>query len=389
MNNLHRIFIALAVCLAGFAANAQTSLKDAYKDAFKMGVAIGRMQISGRVPQATDLVLQHFNSISPENDMKPEVIHPNPDTWNFGPADDYCKFGRDHGLHVHAHTLVWHNQTPDFFWNHADGTTKSHDELVETMRSYIETVCKHFNGKVDSWDVLNEVIGEYGEYRDKGWIHAFGGDGELVARLAFQFAQQYCDPDIELYYNDFNAWRPAKVDGICKMVEMLRANGIRIDGIGIQGHWGLNYPKTEYIEQAIERYSALGLKVMITELDVDVLPVTKEAQVFGQSLSDPMYQLEEFMEFLNPYKDGLPDEVEDQHAQRYAELFQIFYKYRDKIDRVTLWGLQDGNSWKNGYPVARRTNYPLLFKRDYSPHKALDAVLRVPSEAQRVIPRLQ
>ena len=364
MKNLHKFFIALAICLAGFAANAQTSLKDAYKDAFKMGVAIGRMQISGRVPQATDLVLQHFNSISPENDMKPEVIHPREDTWNFGPADDYCKFGRDHGMHVHAHTLVWHNQTPDFFW-------------------------KHFNGKVDSWDVLNEVIGEYGEYRDKGWIHAFGGDGELVARLAFQFAQQYCDPNIELYYNDFNAWRPAKVDGICKMVEMLRANGIRIDGVGMQAHWGLNYPKTEYIEQAIERYSALGLKVMITELDVDVLPVTKEAQVFGQSMSDPMYQLEEFMEFLNPYKDGLPDEVEDQHAQRYAELFQIFYKYRDKIDRVTLWGLQDGNSWKNGYPVARRTNYPLLFKRDYSPHKALDAVLRVPSEAQRVIPRLQ
>ena len=389
MNNLHKIFIALAVSLTGLGANAQTSLKDVYKDSFKMGVAIGRMQISGRIPQATDLVLQHFNSISPENDMKPEVIHPREDTWNFGPADDYCKFGRDHGMHVHAHTLVWHNQTPDFFWNHADGTPKSHDELVETMRSYIETVCKHFNGKVDSWDVLNEVIGEYGEYRDKGWIHAFGGDGELVARLAFQFAQQYCDPNIELYYNDFNAWRPAKVDGICKMVEMLRANGIRIDGVGMQAHWGLNYPKTEYIEQAIERYSALGLKVMITELDVDVLPVTKEAQVFGQSMSDPMYQLEEFMEFLNPYKDGLPDEVEDQHAQRYAELFQIFYKYRDKIDRVTLWGLQDGNSWKNGYPVARRTNYPLLFKRDYSPHKALDAVLRVPSEAQRVIPRLQ
>ena len=389
MNNLHKIFIALAVSLTGLGANAQTSLKDVYKDSFKMGVAIGRMQISGRIPQATDLVLQHFNSISPENDMKPEVIHPREDTWNFGPADDYCKFGRDHGMHVHAHTLVWHNQTPDFFWNHADGTPKSHDELVETMRSYIETVCRHFNGKVDSWDVLNEVIGEYGEYRDKGWIHAFGGDGELVARLAFQFAQQYCDPNIELYYNDFNAWRPAKVDGICKMVEMLRANGIRIDGVGMQAHWGLNYPKTEYIEQAIERYSALGLKVMITELDVDVLPVTKEAQVFGQSMSDPMYQLEEFMEFLNPYKDGLPDEVEDQHAQRYAELFQIFYKYRDKIDRVTLWGLQDGNSWKNGYPVARRTNYPLLFKRDYSPHKALDAVLRVPSEAQRVIPRLQ
>lgn len=381
MKKYHKFMIALAVCLTGLIANAQTTLKDAYKNSFKIGVAIGRMQTSGRIPQATNLVLEHFNSISPENDMKPEVLHPNPDTWNFGPADEYCQFGKEHGMHIHAHTLVWHNQTPDFFWNNPDGTTKSRAELEETMRSYIETVCKHFNGKVDSWDVLNEVIGEYGEYRDKGWIHAFG-DGETVAKLAFKYADMYCDPDIELIYNDFNAWRPAKVDGICKMVEMLRAEGIRIDGIGIQGHWGLNYPKTEYIEQAIERYSALGLKVIISELDVDVLPVTKEAQVFGQSMSDPMYQLEEFMEFLNPYRGGLPDEVEEQHAKRYEELFKIFYKYRDKIDRVTVWGLQDANSWKNGYPVARRTNYPLLFKRDYTPHKALDAVLRVPANSR-------
>ena len=381
MNTFHKLSIVLAVCLTCLAANAQTTLKDAYKDAFKIGVAIGRMQTSGRIPQATNLVLQHFNSISPENDMKPEIIHPDPDTWNFGPADEYCQFGKEHGMHIHAHTLVWHNQTPDFFWNNPDGTPKTRAELEETMRSYIETVCKHFNGKVDSWDVLNEVIGEYGEYRDKGWIHAFG-DGETVAKLAFKYADMYCNPDIELIYNDFNAWRPAKVDGICKMVEMLRANGIRIDGIGIQGHWGLNYPKNEYIEQAIERYSALGLKVIISELDVDVLPVTKEAQVFGQSLSDPMYQLEEFMEFLNPYRNGLPDEVEDQQAKRYEELFQIFYKYRNVIDRVTVWGLQDANSWKNGYPVARRTNYPLLFKRDYSPHKALDAVLRVPANSK-------
>ena len=377
------ILFALAASLCCLGANAQ-ALKDAYKDAFKIGVAIGRMQTSGRIPQATDLVLKHFNSISPENDLKPEVIHPRPDTWNFVAADEYVKFGQDHGMHVHAHTLVWHNQTPDFFWNNADGTPKSHEELTETMRSYIETVCTFFNGKVNSWDVVNEIIGEQGEYRDKGWIHAFGGEeyGPLVARLAFQFANQYCDPDIELYYNDFNAWRPAKVDAICNMVKMLRENGIRIDGVGMQGHWGLNYPKTEYIEQAIEKYAALGLKVSITELDVDVLPVTREGQIFGQSMSDPMYQLEEFKEYLDPYRGGLPDEVEEQQAQAYARFFGIFYKYRDKIDRVTVWGLQDGNSWKNNYPVSRRTNYPLLFKRDYSPHKALDAVLQIPAKSK-------
>ena len=214
-------------------------MKDVYKDAFKMGAAVSSFDLSGRNPELVDLILKHFNTLTPGNELKPESLHPRPDVWNWERADRYVDFAVEHDMFVMGHTLCWHNQTPEFFWNDKDGKPKSHDELVETMRSYIETVCKHFNGKVDSWDVLNEVIGEYGEYRDKGWIHAFGGDGELVAKLAFQFAQQYCDPDIELYYNDFNAWRPAKVDGICKMVEMLRANGIRIDGIGLQGHWGL------------------------------------------------------------------------------------------------------------------------------------------------------
>ena len=118
---------------------------------------------------------------------------------------------------------------------------------------------------------------------------------------------------------------------------------------------------------------------MITELDVDVLPLTKEGQVIGQSLTDPLYQNEEFEEFLDPYKEGLPAEVEQQLADRYEELFRIFYKHRDKIDRVTFWGLTDGLSWKNGYPIPRRTNYPLLWNRDFTPHDALFSVLSVPT----------
>jgi endo-1,4-beta-xylanase len=162
------------------------------------------------------------------------------------------------------------------------------------------------------------------------------------------------------------------------MVKKLQAEGIRIDGVGIQAHWGLNYPKTEYIEHAIDTLHSLGVKVMITELDVDVLPITREGQVIGQSLTDPLYQHEEFEEYLDPYKDGLPAKVEKQLADRYEELFRIFYNRRDKIDRVTLWGLTDDTSWKNGYPVPGRTNYPLLWNRDYTPHAALNAVLSIP-----------
>jgi endo-1,4-beta-xylanase len=161
------------------------------------------------------------------------------------------------------------------------------------------------------------------------------------------------------------------------MVKMLQAEGIRIDGVGIQGHWGLNYPKTEYIESAIDAYAALGVKVMITELDVDVLPLTREGQIIGTGMSHPQFQLEEFEAYLDPWPNGLPAAVERQVAERWAELFRIFYNRRDRIDRVTLWGAHDGMSWKNNYPVPGRTNYALLFGRDGRPKPAFDAVVAV------------
>jgi endo-1,4-beta-xylanase len=176
-----------------------------------------------------------------------------------------------------------------------------------------------------------------------------------LVKLAFKFASQYA-PNTELYYNDFNCWRPAKRDGIARLVRMLQKEGIRIDGIGIQGHWGLNFPKNEYIEAAIDTFASLGVKVMITELDVDVLPITKEGQLIGKMMNDPQWQLEEFEEFLDPYKKGLPADVETQLTNRYAELFAIFYKKRDKIDRGNCLGAsRDGMSWKNGYPVPGRS----------------------------------
>lgn len=382
--------IRLAVVLLGLTAVTSGSayaqqeetpgLKDVYGDAFMMGAAISSFDISERSPQSTALLLKHFNALTPGNELKPESLHPRPDVWNFTRGDAIVNFGREHNMWVLGHTLCWHNQTPDFFWMNENGEYKSREELAETLRSYIERVCTHYGNQVDAWDVVNEIIGEQGEYRNKGWVAAFGGDGEEVVKLAFKYADQYCPKEVELYYNDFNVWRPAHLEGIIKMVKMLQAEGIRIDGVGIQAHWGLNFPKNEYVENAIEKLWELGVKVMITEIDVDVLPITKEGQVIGQSLQEPQFQLEEFEIFLDPYKDGLPEEVENQLADRYAELFGIFYKHRDKIDRVTFWGLHDGTSWKNGYPVPRRTNYPLLWNRDYTPHKAFYSVMAIPGE---------
>lgn len=361
------------------AAPKHDTLKEAYADAFKIGVAVDPFTINGKAPEAIELIDKHFNAISPDNCLKAERVHPAPDVWNFKNADEYVKFAEDHGLWMLGHTLCWHNQTPDHFFYRSNGQPKSKDELIETMREWIEAVAGRYNGRINAWDVVNEIIGEYGEYREKGWVKAFGGDGYEVVRNAFIFADRYA-PDAELYYNDFNVWRPAHVDGIVTMVKRLQSEGIRIDGVGIQAHWGLNFPKTEYIEHAIDTLASLGVKVMITELDVDVLPLTREGQIIGQSMSEPQFQLEEWKEYLDPYQDGMPADVAKQLDDRYEELFRIFYKHRDQIDRVTFWGLTDDRSWKNGYPVPGRTNYPHLFNRDYTAKPGLDAVLRIPDQ---------
>ncbi len=375
----------VALFLVGIApillAQGPNTLKEAYKDAFLVGTAVNEAIVSGTDHVAQDIVLRQFNTITPENVMKAGPINPEPGVYNFGPADAFVAFGESNGLFIVGHTLVWHNQTPAWFFHDEDGKPNTREAQIERLRSHIQTVAGRYAGRVQAWDVVNEVIDNDGSYRPTTWVNGIG-DGDELVRLAFKFAGEYA-PDTELYYNDFNAWRPAKRDGIVRLVKMLQAEGIRIDGIGMQGHWGLGYPKTEYIEAAIDAYAALGVKVMITELDVDVLPLTKEGQIIGSVMSHEQFQLEEFKEFLDPYAVGLPDAVQQELAGRYAELFRIFYTKRDKIDRVTLWGLHDGMSWKNGYPVPGRTNYPLLYDRQKHPKPAFDAVMKVPEPGAR------
>ena len=381
MNSIGKLILPGIVLSLGQLLCAQSTdsptLKEAYKDAFRIGVAVNEAIVSGRDKASQDIVKRQFNSITVENVMKAGPINPQPGVFNFGPADAFVAFGESNRMFIVGHTLVWHNQTPDWFFKDEQGKPSTREAQIERLRKHIETVAGRYAGRVQAWDVVNEVIAEDGSYRPTTWVNGIGNGDELV-KLAFKFASQYA-PNTELYYNDFNAWRPAKRDGIVRMVKILQKEGIRIDGIGMQGHWGLNYPKTEYIEAAIDAYAALGVKVMITELDVDVLPLTKEGQIIGTGMSHEQFQLEEFETFLDPYAKGLPGDVQQQLTARYAELFGIFYRKRDKIDRVTLWGVDDGMSWKNGYPIPNRTNYPLLFDRERKPKPAFDAVLKLPS----------
>lgn len=377
---------SILLCCQSYAQTKKTAygspvpstLKEAYKDAFLLGTAVNNDIVSGSNKPLQDIVVRQFNTITPENVMKAALINPEPGVYNFGPADAFVDFGKKNKMFIIGHTLVWHNQVPAWFFKNPSGNTNTKEEQLERLRTHIKAVAGRYAGSIHAWDVVNEVIDDDGSYRRTTWVNAIG-NGDTLVKYAFKFAQEFA-PGAELYYNDFNAWRPTKRDGIVRMVKMLQKEGIRIDGVGIQGHWGLNFPQTKYIEDAIDAYAACGMKVMITELDVDVLPLTKEGQIIGQGMSDKQFQLEEFKKFLDPYPNGLPDSVQTLLTNRYKELFSIFYNRRDKIARVTLWGAEDATSWKNDYPIPGRRNYPLLWNRDLTPKPALNAVLSVPSK---------
>jgi endo-1,4-beta-xylanase len=372
--------VAGAALAAGVRAQRATTLKEAYRGAFRVGTAVNEAIVSGADSATRRIVLAQFNAITAENVMKAERVNPRPGVYDFAAADSFVAFGKRNGMFVVGHTLVWHNQTPAWFFQDADGKPNTPAAQLARMHDHIRAVAGRYAGRVDAWDVVNEVIAEDGSYRPTTWVRGVG-NGDTLVTYAFKYTSEAA-PNAELYYNDFNAERPSKRDGILRLVRTLKRQGVRIDGVGIQAHWGLNYPSAAWIEAAIDSFAAAGVKVMITELDVDVLPLTKEGQVIGTAMSDPQFQLEEFRKFLDPYRQGLPDSVQRQLTERYAELFRIFWRKRDKIDRVTLWGVHDGMSWKNGYPVPGRTNYPLLFDRDREPKPAFAAVLAVPSTSR-------
>jgi len=358
MKTSFKLFVILTgilICRPVFSQDNGLVLKDMFKDAFYIGTAISYRQVSGEDQKTLPLLEKHFNSITSENMMKWGPIHPEPDRYNFVSADQFVQLGKKLNAFIIGHTLVWHQQTPKWVYQNAQGEILSKAGLLERMENHIETLVGRYKGQVDGWDVVNEVFEDDGTYRESEWYQVTGRD---FIFHAFQKAHA-TDPEVELYYNDYNLWKPEKREAAISLAKELREKGLRVDGIGMQGHYMLDSPPVEMIEASIIAISNAGFKVMITEMDVDVLPRPRASE--GADLNKN-YALDEK---FNPYKDGLPEEVADKFAKRYAEIFSVFYKHRDKIERVTLWGLHDGASWLNNWPVRGRTNYPLLFDRDF------------------------
>lgn len=370
---LKALTLALVPLLAkadpGTTAAGQASLRHAYADHFLIGVALNTRQVDGRDPNSARLAAQHFSSLTAENDMKWQSLNPEPDQYNFTAADAYLDFAEKHRMEVIGHTLVWHSQTPRWVFQDAEGQPASREVLLERMRKHIETVAGRYKGRIKGWDVVNEAIADGGAdapvLRNSPWKRIIGDD---FLDHAFRLARE-ADPHAELYYNDYGMFHREKRARTIQMLRGLLERGVPIDGVGMQGHYHLGSPPIEEIELAIQEFAALGLKVMITELDIDVLP--SRGPVGNAEIS----RREDYADSINPYVNGFPDEMQQRLARRYGDIMALYVKYRENITRVTFWGLHDGQTWLNGFPVRGRTNHPLLFDRRLQPKPAFQAVL--------------
>ena len=366
---MEKIFLPVILLMAMLlpsCSGEEEGLKDAFEGDFLIGTAMNMPQITGRDTMAQPFIVKHFNSVTAENCMKWERIHPEPDMYEFTLADSMVAFAVRNNITVIGHVLVWHSQTPDWVFQDSLGNLLSRDALLERMRDHISTVVGRYRGKITGWDVVNEAVDEDGSLRQTKWLQIIGED---YIEKAFQYAHE-ADPDAELYYNDYNNEERAKRSGVIPIIKNLQEKGIRIDGVGIQGHWHLDSPDFTVVDESISEYAALGMQVMLTEMEINVLPTP--GWLYGADIS----KIAQYSDSLNPYVEGLPDSVETQLNERYADLFRLLLKHREAVSRVTFWGLHDGYSWKNGWPIPGRTNYPLLFDRNYQPKPAYYAVIR-------------
>jgi endo-1,4-beta-xylanase len=365
--------IATASAHQSTSAQAAVRLKDAYAGYFKVGAALNENQFSGIDTKGAELVKAQFNTISPENVLKWINVHPQPGKYNFEPADKYVAFGEANGMFIIGHTLVWHSQVPRWVFQDADGKPLTRDSLLARMHDHIATVVGRYKGRIKGWDVVNEALNEDGTLRASPWKNIIGDD---YIEKAFQFAHE-ADPQAELYYNDYNLENAAKRNGAAELVKKLKAAGVTITAVGSQAHDKLWLENVAKHDTTIAVLGALGVKVNITELDVDVLPAATRNRTADVSVR--VQGQGGGASAVNPYVDGLPDSLQQALAKRYSDFFKVFMKHRGVVDRVTLWGVGDGDSWLNNWPMPGRTNYPLLFDRQDLPKPAFKAVIEAAS----------
>lgn len=322
----------------------EPALKTMFAGDFKIGAAVNPLTIQSQ----EQLLAYHFNSITAENEMKFESLHPAEDLYSFGEADKLVAFARKHNMAMRGHTLLWHNQTTDWLFEGKNGSTVSKDTLLARLKAHIHTVVGRYRDDIYAWDVVNEVIADEGEelLRSSKWVEIAGTD--FIAK-AFEYAHE-ADPKALLFYNDYNESHPNKRDKIYTLIKSLLDQGVPIHGVGLQAHWNLYDPALDDIRAAIEKYASLGLQLQLTELDVS------------------MFRFEDKrMDLIVPGADLL-----ELQAERYEALFRLLKEYREVISSVTFWGAADDYTWLDDFPVRGRKNWPFLFDEQHRPKPAYD-----------------
>lgn len=344
-----------------------TPLKEAFKGKFLIGSILSVAALQGRAPQEVELTTRHFNAITPENSLKPEAVQPREGEFRFAEGDKLVELCERNRITPVGHTLLWHSQTARWMFEGKDGKPLDRELALQRMRTHIGTVVGHYKGKIKQWDVVNEAINDGpGVLRPSPWLRAVGDD--FIAE-AFRAAHQ-ADPKATLIYNDYNIELNYKRPKAIELIKKLKADKVPIHAVGIQCHWRMDNPNFAEVEEALKEYAALGLKIMVTELDLGVLPTKYQ----GADIGFRQQMTPEQQAVMNPYTTGLPDSVAQAHAERFRQAFELFLRYKKHIGRVTLWGTHDGLSWLDNFPVRGRTDYPLLFDRKLAPKPAFYSV---------------
>lgn len=322
-------------------SNNILSLAEAYKDYFKIGAAVTVEDLSGSHGQ---LLKTHFNSLTAENAMKFGEIHPQEDSYAFEKADKMKNFAIENNMKMRGHTFVWHNQTSNWLFEDKNGKEASKELVIERLKQHVKIVCDRYKDVVYSWDVVNEAIEDkLGEqYRDTKWRRILGED---YIKTAFEIVKAQ-DSNAALIYNDYNNELPDKLEKSYKMLKEQIEKGAPIDGVGLQAHWNIrDTALMDNLKRAIERYASLGLKLQVTELDVSMF------------------------EFEDKRKDLLVPTAEMLSLQEkvYDNIFSVFREYKDLITSVTFWGISDGYTWKDNFPVFGRKDWPMVFDVNCNP----------------------
>ncbi len=356
---MKKIMCLAVAALAAWTAGAQSrleTLQEAYADYFSIGAAIKMGSIL-----STDHALQikqMYNSLTAENDMKPISTQPAEGVWNWSNADNIANFARMNNIPLRGHCLIWHNQTGRWMFYDDKGELVSKEVLFERMRTHIHTVMGRYRGRIYAWDVVNEAItddaGASHPYRESLYYQICGSD-EFI-RKAFEFARQ-ADPDALLFYNDYNETNPVKRDRIYNMVREMKAAGVPIDGIGMQGHYNVSSPTEDEFRAAIERYAEVVDHIHITELDVRV-----NAGQGGQLVGENGVR-------------ALTPELEALQNDQYGMLFRVMREHRAVIDNVTFWNTDDANTWLDNRQGSRGRSFPLLFDDNLQPKSAYYRVI--------------